>query len=161
MKKILCFALAAVFCCSLASCKFSDPVDLDTTNEIREETTAPETSEPSDKNYVDYDKDGNFILKSSDDRVVYKLDGGYVVFVFAGNVVGKIHNVIEFENEDAMTEYLRENVTSLMSSGVYNNVNTSKNLIILTYNAGESGMGKYYSYTKNEVLDEFSAEVTN
>ena len=159
MKKILCFILAAVFCLSLASCKFSDPVDRSTTS-VDEDTTDPAdtTAVSSSK---DYDDSGKFILESTDNRVVYKLDGGYIIFKFSGSSPYKIYNVIELEDAAAVSAYLEENVVNLMSSGVYDNVTSSDNLIILSYNVSESGIGRYYTYNKEAILKEFESTEAN
>ena len=103
-----------------------------------------------------YDSKGNYILTSSENRKVYTVAGGYIVFSFLGNAVQEIDQVYSFDDETAAAEF----ADKCVKEDGYNRsaVNVNGNLVIVDvgFDAASDGYGKYYIYDRAKVEQDFA-----
>lgn len=159
MKKKFSLILAAVIvAASLASCGGTGNVQ----NTGPAETTANEKlPDYAGKEISDYDGNGNFILTSGTDRVVYTYESGYVVFTYTGSTVKKIQQVLVFEDESAATKYTSDLALEAVNKGeVPPDLRVNNNLVIVPIGASndKKDLGYYYTQTRSAVEKAFAAE---
>lgn len=110
------------------------------------DTTADETTklEVNNNPIVDYDENGSLILKSSDNRSVFREDDGtYVIFAFNGDVVtGILHVLVYNTNEEASADYQRVREMAA-SSDEYGTATLSDNHIALGVSPFHEKYGEY------------------
>ena len=121
------------------------------------DVTTNATTLPSYVNHSvkEFDSEGNFILTSSDNRIVYEYDGGYVVFTFNGQAVKKVQEVKEFESEELAAQY----VVSYMQDNAKNGANAfaTGKYAVISCSAEHEDLGKYYHMSKSEITGSFSS----
>lgn len=160
MKKIFSLILAAVILAlSLASCAGGSG---NTKNTGPAETTANENlPDYAGQKISDYDSNGNFILTSGTDRVVYTYESGYVVFTFLGSAVQKIQQVLVFEDEAAAGKYVTDIALEAIDKGeIPPTLRANKNLVIVPVSISndKKDLGYYYTQSRNIVEAAFAAE---
>ena len=93
------------------------------------------------------DENGRIILVSDDDRLVFKTDNGYAVFIFNGNYVGSAYTVYSFSDGVAADKYIQENATDIMSDGAVIDIQRQEELVVLRLNMSD---GKYIKYLSED-----------
>ena len=93
------------------------------------------------------DENGRIILVSDDDRLVFKTDNGYAVFIFKGNYVGSAYTVYSFSDGVAADKYIQENATDIMSDGTVIDIQRQEELVVLRLNMSD---GKYIKYLSED-----------
>ena len=161
MKKIFSLILAAVIlAASLVSCGGTGNVE----NTGPAETTASgKLPDYAGQNVPDYDSEGNFILQSSENRVVYSYESGYAVFTFAGSTVKKIQQVLVFDDEDAAAKYVNDVAVEAVNKGeIPPTMSTSGNYVILAVGVSNDSkeLGYYYTQSRATVTDAFESTDT-
>lgn len=101
------------------------------------------------------DENGRIILVSDDDRLVYKTDSGYAVFIFNGSYVGQAYTVYSFSDGVAADKYIQENATDIMSDGTVVDIERQGELVVLRLNMSDSKYIKYLSEDRGAVEKEF------
>ena len=101
------------------------------------------------------DENGRIILVSDDDRLVYKTDSGYAVFIFNGSYVGSAYTVYSFSDGVAADKYIQENATDIMSDGTVVDIERQGELVVLRLNMSDSKYIKYLSEDRGAVEKEF------
>ena len=151
MRKIISVTLAAgALCAALSSC------DAKLFDNTADDTTAADTTAVLQQLDSSYDKYGNYILESSENRKVYTVPEGYVVFSFLGNAVQEIDEVYTFEDADAAAEYADKCVKE---DGMNrSNVTVNGKLVILDvgFDPASDGYGKYYIKDRAAVEQDFA-----
>lgn len=153
MKRIICLLVCAVLLCvPLVSCGNGD---------TEETTFAEKLPDHAGSISKDYDENGNFILTSTDDRVVYSYNSGYVVFTFAGNSVSKIQRVFAFEDAKKAQEYSSAQAKQAVEAGNVPPqmiVNGSNVIYTVGFSTDNNDLGVYYAKSKTDVLAAFAGE---
>ena len=93
------------------------------------------------------DENGRIILVSDDDRLVFKTDNGYAVFIFNGNYVGSAYTVYSFSDGVAADKYIQENATDIMSDGTVIDIQRQEELVVLRLNMSD---GKYIAFSHDD-----------
>lgn len=151
MKRFICIFLALVTLCALlASCSADKPEN--------KETVPSDTKRELPTADANYDKNGKFILTSSENRKVYPVPGGYVVFCFVGDIVQNIFEVFTFDDKDSAKAYadkcVKEDGLSLSSVSVEDDMV----IIAVGFSLEEQGYGSYYLKTRQQVIAEFDSK---
>ena len=151
MKKIISITLAAgALSMALSSC------DAKLFDNTADDTTAADTTATLPTLDSNYDNKGNYILDSTENRKVYPVPEGYVVFSFLGNAVQEIDQVYTFEDEEAAAAFadkcLRED--GYLRSAV--TVNGKLVIIDVGFDPASEGYGKYYIYDREKVEQDFA-----
>ena len=158
MKKIFSLILAAVItAATLASCAGTQAPE----NTGPVETTASgKLPDYAGQTVRDYDSEGNFILQSSEDRVVYTYGTGYAVFTFAGESVKKIQQVLTFESEEAAQQYVSDTVRAANDKGeVPPTFQVNRNYVIVQVglSSDKKDLGFYYTQSRAKVAASFES----
>ena len=93
------------------------------------------------------DENGRIILVSDDDRLVFKTDNEYAVFIFNGNYVDSAYTVYSFSDGVAADKYIQENATDIMSDGTVIDIQRQEELVVLCLNMSD---GKYIKYLSED-----------
>lgn len=101
------------------------------------------------------DENGRIILVSDDDRLVYKTDSGYAVFIFNGSYVGSAYTVYSFSDGVAADKYIQENATDIMSDGTVVDIERQEELVVLRLNMSDGKYIKYLSEDRTAIEEEF------
>lgn len=158
MKKIFSLILAAVItAATLASCAGTQAPE----NTGPVETTASgKLPGYAGQTVNDYDSEGNFILRSSEDRVVYTYGTGFAVFTFAGESVKKIQQVLTFESEEAAQQYVNDTALAAIDKGeVPPTMRANKNYVIVQVGSSsdKKDLGFYYTQSRAKVTAAFES----
>lgn len=137
MKKII--ALLLIFAALFTLCACSS--DNDNVADATEETTKLEVS---NNPVTFFDENGAVILKSSENRSVFREDdGSYVIFWFNGDIVYSVLHVLVYNTaEEAKTEFETVKASAESSEG-YGSATLSENHIALTVTPFHTTYGKY------------------
>lgn len=154
MKKLICLGLAFLMVLSLSSCFLL-------AKEEAEDTTADTAGLPSyvGQEIKEFDENGDLILTSSDNRLVYPYEDGYVVFECFGETISKIQRVYVFEDADAAQEYIKEQTFAAVDKGeVPPNYTQNGKYAIITvgFTTDQTSLGFYYARSKTVVKNDFS-----
>lgn len=153
MKKLICATLAAgAICMALSSCEaklFDNTAD---------DTTAADTTVSLPELDENYDKNGNYILESSENRKVYSVPGGYVVFSFFGNTVQEIDQVYVFESKDEADSFADKCVKEDGMQRTAVSVNGTLVIVDVGFDPASDGYGKYYIYDRAKVESDFATD---
>lgn len=153
MKKLICATLAAgAICMALSSCEaklFDNTAD---------DTTAADTTVSLPELDENYDKNGNYILESSENRKVYSVPGGYVVFSFFGNTVQEIDQVYVFESKDEAASFADKCIKEDGMQRTAVQVNGKNVIVDVGFDPASDGYGKYYIYDRAKVESDFATD---
>lgn len=101
------------------------------------------------------DEDGRIMLASDEDRLVFKKDNVYRVFVFNGTYVTAAYKVYAFSDGVDADNYIKNNVTDIMSDGSVIDIERQSELVVLRLNMYNSKNEKYLSSERAAVEEEF------
>ena len=157
MKRIICLLMALVLAASFISA-------CGNTSEKNEDTSSQSTQPLPD--YVngsspDYNENGELVLTSTSDRLVYPYDGGYVIFSFNGESVASIKRVYEFESSDKAKEYIAQKMAEAANNGAVPEQLAQHGLyVIKTFgfvpNAQPESLESFYTGSKTKVMAYFT-----
>ena len=161
MKKIICLVLTFAFIClAMSSCFLLDE------NYVSKDDTTDSTAGLPDyagTKEKDVDDNGNFILSSTDNRHVYVYGSGYAVFTFSGQAVTSIKYAVNFDNEEAASQYMSDEAKKAIDKGVtpptmsiYGGTCVVTNIGYDPQNA--EGLSKYYIQSRSDVEAAFNEE---
>ena len=164
MKKIICLMLALLMVASvLAGCAAGTGSGTQTTHDHDHETESQKLPDYVGQNIHDYDSEGNFILASSENRVVYTYESGYVVFTFTGETVQKIQQVLVFADEAAASEYLNKVALEAIDKGEVPPtmaLNGKLVIVAVSLSTDSKSLGYYYTQSKTKVTEAFEKTET-
>lgn len=159
MKKLICLILTMVMVLSLSSCFL-----LAKEVENAEGTTGVgETNSFSDTREIkEFDENGNPILTSTDDRLVYPYENdGYVVFVCFRGTIEKIQRIYEFDSNEAAEEYVLDVCVDAVDAGRVPPryaVKGNYAIIDVGFDTNPESLGFYYTKSKTIVLNDFGSK---
>lgn len=154
MKKIVSL-LVLVSMLTLALCSCGSSVGSTDNTGPADTTDAVTLPDYVNQTIKEYDSEGNFLLTSTDNRIVYAYKSGYVVFTFLGQTVNKIQEVKSFKTEEEAAQFV---ITYMQENGKDggNAFANGKNAVI-TCGADYEVLGDYYTMTKSAIISEFSS----
>ena len=114
-------------------------------------------SETQAETAPDTDADGNLLLTTDENRLVYQTEYGCEVLVFNGTYVSKIYLVYTFASADDASQYLNSNANEIMSAGDVMDIKQQDNMLILSAKMAAQKYIKYLSMTREQVEEEFAS----
>ena len=157
--KIISLILVSVFAAALLmGCASSDVaaetawVDVNSGN-VRKSTHSETQAETA----PDTDADGNLLLTTDENRLVYQTEYGCEVLVFNGTYVSKIYLVYTFASADDASQYLNSNANEIMSAGDVTDIKQQDNILIMNPKMSSQNYIKYLSMTREQVEEEFAS----
>ena len=157
--KIISLILVSVFAAALLmGCASSDVaadtawIDVNSGN-VRKSTHSETQAETA----PDTDADGNLLLTTDENRLVYQTDYGCEVLVFNGTYVNKIYLVYVFETADDAAQYLNSHANEIMSAGDITDIKQQDSILILNPKMTSENYIKYLSMTREQVEEEFAS----
>lgn len=157
--KIISLILVSVFAAALLmGCASSDVaaetawVDVNSGN-VRKSTHSETQAETA----PDTDENGNLLLTTDDNRLVYQTDYGCEVIVFNGSYVNKMYLVYTFATADDAGQYLSSHAKDIMSAGDITDIKQQDSILILSPKMTSENYIKYLSMTREQVEEEFAS----
>lgn len=157
--KIISLILVSVFAAALLmGCASSDVaaetawIDVNSGN-VRKSTRSETQAETA----PDTDADGNLLLTTDENRLVYQTEYGCEVLVFNGTYVSKIYLVYTFASADDASQYLSSHSKDIMNAGDITDIKQQDNILILNPKMSSQNYIKYLSMTREQVEEEFAS----